>query len=427
MKPKTMIVSKRRKSLNTIENLTHKYNSYCCPLCSTLPEILSYREGTGTILLKCKNHGENSLEIQEYIEKMEKFQSESEIKVKNKCITHNQYYSYYCNKCQENFCEKCREDHKTHEIYEIESVRPNNNEIFLIKERINMYLQKKDELILKIKNLDNKITFFDTLINTYENQPPNYLVNLNLKHLLYEGKFNLDKIQNIESSIQHTKKDTFDDFVKKNILEATKGLDKLVLINKDIENELMEDLIKGFDENNIIYNILISDKQIQGPNELLNLQKMKYLNLRGNKISSLDFFLGNNFPVLEILSLNDNELNSIDNLKNISVPLLKELYLSKNKIDNIDILSELKTKKLRVLWLSNNKIKSIDILEKVNFPELSKLCLSKNNINDISVFDKKRVKFPQLYELYLNNNEFDTSIFSKLLESLFLKVEKFYY
>ena len=418
--------SNKRESIYTLENLYHKYDSYCCHLCSALPEILNYSEGTGTIKLKCKKHGENSIELQEYLENMKKYQSIAEINVKNKCKKHNLQYEYYCNECQDNFCLKCREEHKTHEIYEIESLRPNNNEIFLLKDRISLYLQKKDELMMKLKSLDNKITFFDTLINTYEKQPPNYLINLNLKHLLYGEKLNLEKIQNIEYAKVQSKKETFDDFVKKNILEATKNLDKLVLVNKNIENEFMEDLIKGFEEN-VIFKILKFDKQIQGPNDLIILKNIKYLNLRGNKISSLDFIVGKNFPSLEFLSLNDNELNSIDNLKNVNCPLLKELYLSKNKISNINVLSELKTKKLRILWLSNNNIKSIDVFEKVNFPELLKLCLSKNKINDINVFDKKKIKFPQLYELYLNDNEFDIDNFSKIIEVLCSKIKRFYY
>jgi len=34
----------------------------------------------------------------------------------------------------------------------------------------------------KIKNLDDKITFYDTLITSLEKQRPNYLLNINIKH-----------------------------------------------------------------------------------------------------------------------------------------------------------------------------------------------------------------------------------------------------
>ena len=121
------------------------------------------------------------------------------------------------------------------------------------------------------------------------------------------------------------------------------------------------------------------------------------------------------------------ESKSLNNFKKVSFPLLKELYLSNNKIDNIDALADLKIPQLRILWLANNNIVSIDILEKVKFPQLLKLSLSKNNIKDINVFTKNKAKFPQLYELYLNDNEFEMRDFSKILDNLFLRIKQFYY
>lgn len=55
-----MVEGLRRGSLYTLENLFHKYDSYCCPYCSNLPEILNFNEGNGTIKFKCKKHGEKT-------------------------------------------------------------------------------------------------------------------------------------------------------------------------------------------------------------------------------------------------------------------------------------------------------------------------------------------------------------------------------
>ena len=193
-----------------------------------------------------------------------------------------------------------------------------------------------------------------------------------------------------------------------------------------MKNELIEGVFKGIEENTI-YDILKSSGKIKEPTEIINLKNIKILNLRGNKLTSLNFISNKNFPFLEILSLNDNEINSISNLKSVSFPLLKELYLAKNKIENIDVLAELKTPNLTILWLANNNIVSIDIFEKVNFPNLLKLSLGKNQIKNINVFSKNRAKLPQLYELYLNDNEFEINNFSKIIDSLFLKIKQFYY
>ena len=61
----------------------------------------------------------------------------------------------------------------------------------------------------------------------------------------------------------------------------------------------------------------------------------------------------------------------------------------------------------------------------MNFPQLRKLGLNKNKIKDINIF--KKVKFPQLFELYINDNEFDIDNFYEIIEKLSLKVREFYY
>lgn len=425
------MIEKRKNSIvNSRDNLFHKYSSYTCPFCSSLPEILNYNDVNNTIKFKCKKHGEIILDLQEYLEKLTKWEGTSETKTKNKCNLHNEQYIYYCKNCEENICKKCLKElsnHENHSKYEIKSICPNNTELSLIKERINICFQEKEELMRKIKNLDNKIVFYDTLIYSYERQPPNFLLNINIKHLLYGEKLNFDSIKNSEFIKIQTKKEMFEDFVKNNFINATKGLNQLYLKNKKMGNDLLDQIIKGIEDDTTIYKILFFGKQIQNSKEIILLRNIKLLNLHGNNISSLDFLSGKKFFSLEILSLNNNVINSIDILKTISFPLLSELYLSKNKISNIDVLSKLNVKKLRVLWLSDNYITSIDILAKVQFPELSKLGLNKNIINNISVFKKNIVKFPQIYELYLNDNEFKKEKFYEILKELYHKIPEFYY
>ena len=426
----TMINKSKKEFVEYIkENLFHKYNNYCCPFCSTLPEIFHYNERNGTIKLKCKKHGENTLKIREYLQKMRKWEKNVEIELRNMCKLHNKEYEYYCNDCQENICIKCLKDlsiHENHIKYKIKSLSPSDTEISLIKERISICLQKKDELLRKIKNLEDTILFYDTLINSYERQSPNYLLNINIKHLVHGEKLNLDSIKNTELIMdKKNKNEIFEDFVKRNFLESTEGLNQLNLKNKNIGNDLLVKLINNI-ENSNIFNLLKDNGKLKSPTEIINLKNIKYLNLRGNKISSLDFLSGKDFPILEILSLSDNEISSIDNLKDISFPLLSELYLSKNKIINIDVLSELNIIKLRILWLSNNLITSIGIFEKVKFPELTILGLNKNKIKNILVLEKKKAKFPQLYELYLNDNEINKKLFYKTLKDLYKRVQEFY-
>ena len=411
------------------ENIFHKYDSYSCPYCSALPEILNFNEINSTIKFKCKKHGENILLIQDYLEKMINWVNISEIKTKNKCSIHKDIYNYFCKNCEENICQKCLKEsskHENHIKYDITNLNPTKNEIILLKEKISIWLQKKEELNHQIKNLNDKITFYDALINSYERQSSNYLLNINLKHLLFGEKLNQDIIKNAEFIKFKTEKSELEDFVKNNFLEATNNLDKLNLKEKGIGSQLLTELIKGI-EDNTIFRILKFSGKIKTAKEVIDLRSIKVLNLRGNKIRNIKFFENKNFPSLEILTLSNNEIDSINNFKNVTFPLLKEFYLTNNNIDNIDVLETLNIRKLKILCLSNNKINSIDVLEKVKFPQLIKLGLNKNKIKDISVFGKNKTKFPQLFELYLHNNEFDSKVFFEIIKYLYIKIRDFYY
>lgn len=428
---KTKINNDTSKSGPTLslEKLFHKYDAYSCPYCSTLPEILNFNEINSTVKFRCKKHGENTLFIQEYLEKMINWVNISEIKSKNKCSIHNDVYSFYCKNCEENICQKCLKEtqkHDNHIKYNISNLSPSKREIILLKEKISIWLQKKEELNHQIKNLNDKIIFYDALINSYERQSSNYLLNINLKHLLFGEKINQDFIKNAEFIKFKTEKSELEDFVKNNFLEATKNLDKLNLVNMEIGDQVINELLKGI-EDKTIFRILKFSGKIQNPIEVIDLKSIKILNLTGNNISNINFVANKNFPSLEILNLNNNEINSIEALKNVTFPNLKEIHLRKNNISNIDVLQELNITKLKILWLSNNKIESIDILQKVKFPQLLKLGLNKNKIKDISVFDKKKAKFPQLFELYINGNQFDVKAFFGIIKALYNKIREFYY
>lgn len=114
IKNNTNIIPKFKPKLYS-ENIFHKYDSYSCPYCSALPEILNFNEINSTIKFKCKKHGENILLIQDYLEKMINWVNISEIKTKNKCSIHKDIYNYFCKNCEENICQKCLKESSKHE------------------------------------------------------------------------------------------------------------------------------------------------------------------------------------------------------------------------------------------------------------------------------------------------------------------------
>ena len=426
---KTMVEpQKRRESSYSRETLYHKYESYCCPNCPRLPEILYYNKANNTLKLNCQEHKEIIIDITEYMEKMATFERKSDLRNENKCSIHKQKYSYFCQNCNKNLCKECFLDkmHEKHIKYNINALNPDNTELLFVKNDIEMLFQKKNELLRQIKIIDDNITFLDTLIIAYERYKPNVFLNLNLKHLVYGEELNMDEIKNTEFVETQSKKDNFDEFIKNNFIKATEGLNKLNIVEQKVGDYVLEELFKGI-ETNSFYKMLLLAGQIKGPKDMITFKTLKYLNLRGNNLTSINFLSKKDFPALEMLSLNDNEITDIEPLRNVSFPSLRELYLSNNKIDNIDALENMKTPKLRMLWLSENNITSIDVLAKVKFPELLKLNLGKNKISDIKVFAKNKAKFPQLYELYLNDNQFELKDFNKIIELLFLKVKQLYY
>ena len=418
-------------SLQKISNtslLTH----YTCTLCPSLPEILSFNEASGLIKLKCKKHGQVIVDIHEYLEKMANILSSSKITNHNVCLKHKKgAYFQYCLTCQENLCEKCLSgaNHDNHIKYSIESCKPNNFEIEMLNNRMNLIIQKKKEMIQILKNMDDKIKFYKILLTSFEKNKPNFFLNINIKHLLYGENINFEEIsKNINNNNKkddNIKEKTFiNDNLIENFVAFFKNKKQLSLVDQAIEDEFMDDIIQGIENGNIL-NILKAKNLIHGKSIKVSLNNIKILNLRGNKITKIDYLGKIKFPSLEILSLNDNELTDIINLKNINCPILKELYLAKNKINCIEALEFVNMKKLEILWLADNKIESVDILAKVKFPQLAKLGLNKNNIKDINVL--KKVKFPQLLELYINNNDFQEEDFQDLIDTISEKISEFYY
>jgi hypothetical protein len=132
-----------------------------------------------------------------------------------------------------------------------------------------------------------------------------YGENINLDEIVKEFKMKSGELE-IEM-----KQKAFEDLIKNNFIEATKGMDKLFLMDKNLGDSLINDIIKGL-ENSTIFEILKFGNKILNPKEIISIKDIKFLNLRGNKISNIDFLLNKDFGNLEILSLNNNEIESID-------------------------------------------------------------------------------------------------------------------
>ena len=328
-----------------------------------------------------------------------------------------------------NLCVKCYEDnsHFNHKKYKNEDVYPDNIEIEYLMNKINVYLDEKKNLLQKLENLNDKLIFYETFINCIKKEKNNYYKNINIKHILYGEEVEIKKSFNDSgTSLLKFPKLKMDDIINDKMIDLIKNKYEFNLLNKKTGDEFVfsvfnNPLIDFIKENKI--------KIKQDINFLnnFNMNNIKIIKLRGNKIESLKFLSNHNFENLEILSLSDNNIKDIEPLKLMNAPLIKELYLSKNKINSIKSFEEIKMESLQILWLSDNNIISIDPFKNCNLQKLEKLGLNKNKINKIDAF--KYIKFPLLIELYINDNEidFDLPTNIEIIEELENKIDDFYY
>lgn len=432
-------MTKNTQNKNESELSKMRENYFCCPYCLNLPEILNFNEQSNEIKFKCKEHGEININLHECLKKSTQTQEDISDNSSNICTIHNnEKIIYYCLTCDSSLCLKCYEEqinnHSSHNIFRNDNLLINNDELKSIKSKKDLFIDEKNKLFQKIEELNDKIKFYDYLINSYNKRASNsYLLNINIKHLLHGEKLEICDKGNMNNNNQHLNNlngnndyEKYYEFIKANSDILIKDETKLSLLNKKLEINTVSQIFKEIKNSNIVNTInKLTNKTLDS--DYLSFNKLTLINLRGNNLNSLEFFIGVELPNLSVLSLTENKIESLIYLKNINLPSIKELYLSKNKISSIDVFGELSLRRLQILWISHNNINNIDILNKVRFPMIQILSLSNNNIVNIQVFEK--TKFPQLKQLYINENNINYYSQENLIafQKLYDKIQDFNY
>ena len=167
---------------------------YNCIDCPSLIEIQKLSEKNNSIKFICINtNEEKTIDIEEYLENMQKYKNNNYIQ--DKCDKHEyEQYRYYCMDCKCNLCDKCMKVkiHKKHKKEIIYDLQPDDEDLKIIEDRIEEYDNK-------IKNLK------DEMMNNINAQ-----INAILKNIDDE-----DDSKKVSRDIKHLKKST--DF--KNIIE----------------------------------------------------------------------------------------------------------------------------------------------------------------------------------------------------------------
>ena len=130
------------------------------------------------------------------------------------CNKHDQLFIKYCTQCDENMCTLCEPDHKKHFITSFEKINPGINEIFgnlrKLKHNIDIFNNNLKEIIQKLnKVIENMNILYDineNIINSYSDNYTNYgkilniidinnFINKELENLEeYEYGYNINKI-----------------------------------------------------------------------------------------------------------------------------------------------------------------------------------------------------------------------------------------
>ena len=235
------------------------------------------------------------------------------------------------------------------------------------------------------------------------------------KHIIkYKGYFNKDYYNRISKNAKLYDLEVNDhEFDYTHILNHIDlfGLENLVYINLShagletiyiSPNSLKKLSILDLSANNI-------DNFIIPKNALLNITK---LDLRYNCISKI-CFNDNIFNNLEVLFLNSNNIQNIE-LNSIYFPKLNHLELQGNQLKTIKFISHFLF--LEKLDLSYNDIESISFLPN-SFPNLIQLYLNNNKLTNLNLYD---TSFSKLEILTLKYNYLNQKVYilKELLKTL---------
>lgn len=140
--------------------------------------------------------------------------------------------------------------------------------------------------------------------------------------------------------------------------------------------------------------------------DLLYASKLKYLNLKGNKLLSIPYSTFTLAPALEILDLSGNGITEIEGMAFSGLNNLKQLNLSMNRLSMLDAFTFSGLPNLEVLDLSQNKIKLIGD-GTFSLPNLRYLNMNTNAIKllPLNLFGVSSVQSPPLQVVDFGDNK----------------------
>ena len=392
----------------------------------------------------------------------------------NKCSHHpNEDFIQFCINCSTHLCQKCTfTPHKGHILVTLNSILPTQKEIDKFNNKKEEYINKKNELLKQIEDIENLIYLNDIVLQTYLKHQRNYYYIINILNL-YNNNINNDEMLlnndiddgeevNINDIIERNNRcNTLDKKVRKNYLKRKVNLKnneydsdtkESVASAKEISSykkknhkfskfhddsmdkkdlkELLTNIVKNKErKEKSIDRIELSDDEKEGK------ENKKIVNRRNVDEPGLRFASEKNrdrHRSQEVRTVYDLEGNEY--LEKFTKEFGNKPFLDKRKIElwgmkmgKEGLLTIINNKhkfmEIEELTLGRVKLNSIDFLENINLDRLRVLNLELNRISDLNIFSKLYLK--NLETLNLSNNSITSiDILSKTtmnnLENLYL-------
>ena len=370
--------------------------SYNCTECSSLIEIISINQENNSIKFKCLNKNnshEKTLSIKDYLIKMKKYYNKQlNDDICKVHINNNEKYISYCINCKNHLCKECLKSgkHLNHNKNAIMEIQPTQEELNIIKELINYYNTKVENLKNESMIINEKL---EKSLNDKEIKLKNIFkekTQINENNRIKDLKINKEKFI---SEIEEIKK-KYEEEIKIKINEYEN-------YNNKINNEYRE----INEKNNIIYKskkneinkkynekieILGYNKKIENLNNLKKFNEIVY--------NTYIIYKQNYFNCLNIKSLVKNYYKSEDIKNNIIKNILKdnnnkvsELIFERNYQNGDIIEKEVQEEKDKTKNKStNNPIENINNNINNNMNYMNYM----NNINNYMIFPNNNMMMP---------------------------------
>ena len=333
-----------------------------CTECLSLIEILSINENNNIIEFQCSNKNNNHIKkipIKEFLDKTKK-DNKTNLNI-DSCIIHNNKYINYCLCCNENLCKECLKDgnHINHQKILIYEIEPMKEESKIIKEIIDYYKSKLENLEMKKINVNNKLKELSKNNEKKIEQKIRELLEENNKRREIELKSNkkeylsdLILIQKKYEKELKLRKKEYDIKINK-IENQFKIIKEKIRINYSFQKEKYERKIKDFQKSLQLDLKISNTTNIKNLNELIfntyNEFKNNYFNAININNIIINYYNNNNYIKNNIIIKNFSEDNQKSKL-NIIIKRNKEIKASKS----LEIKSKIKAKKTEVILLKQN-------------------------------------------------------------------------